>query len=82
MPELLLPRFFLTLRQPATGTKEWTFKTTYINISSPLVTAGDSLATTEQAIQTIGMHIVEADELLGSFQPTVSGTDARGGQWR
>ena len=28
---------------PATGTKKWMFKTNYINLSSPLVTAGDLL---------------------------------------
>ena len=28
---------------PATGAKKWMFKTNYINLSSPLVTAGDLL---------------------------------------
>jgi len=36
----------------------------------------DSLPTTEQAIQTVGMYIVKAEELFGTFQPTVGGTDA------
>jgi hypothetical protein len=36
----------------------------------------DSLSATEHAIQTVGMHIVKAEELFGTFQPTVRGTDA------
>jgi hypothetical protein len=36
----------------------------------------DSLSTTEQAIQTIGMPIVKAEKLFGPFQPAVVGTHA------
>jgi hypothetical protein len=36
----------------------------------------DSFSTTEHAIQTVGVHLVEAEELFGTVPPMVSGTDA------
>lgn len=36
----------------------------------------DSLSTTEQTIQTVSVHSVKAEELFGTFQPPVRGTDA------